>query len=319
LYVFFFHQLVGTFPMKAVATTTGPDGLLIALVVGIVGLVVGIGFLGAVVFANIGARTLVGAWTATVAATLALLVSLYFDLRGKTETAFMSAEYTVDRLKPQIRQWAYPNSGAGWRITAEVGASDTLAGINPKAFKDDLAKLTSDMTIRSLLAYFFAEQFDWQLKQTVVRGATSGTWTSIEPLSKSTECTVFTSTEILDKLAKAGNLFARSGNFMRQQVCFPPGSKLDISPASLSLTSPFLHLSFVVESTGGVMYGKPRTGGLDAPSLPDGTPQFETRANNVRAVVEYSWIRAQHPDLQKYKSWVDRVVSSAQTWFQGTP
>jgi hypothetical protein len=132
--------------MKAIEAASGPDWAVVALVLGVIGLVAGIGLVGTVVFANIGARTLVTAWTATLAATLALLVSLYFDLRGKSETTSMSAEYTVDRLEPQIRQWAYPNSGAGWRITGEVGASERLASVNPDAFRGDLAKLTTDMT-----------------------------------------------------------------------------------------------------------------------------------------------------------------------------
>jgi hypothetical protein len=165
----------GTRIMKAVHAVAGPDGLLIALVVGIVGLLIGIGCLAAVVFTNFGSRTLVGAFTATFAAALALLIAIYFDLRGKTQTAAMAAEYTVDLSKPQIRQWAYPD-GVGWRLGNEVGASEALAKSNPGAFKGDLGKLTVDMTIRSVLAYFFAEQFDWQLKQTRVQGATTGTW-----------------------------------------------------------------------------------------------------------------------------------------------
>jgi hypothetical protein len=119
----------------------------------------------------------------------------------------MAAEYTVDLSKPQIRQWAYPDSGAGWRISTEIGASDALASRNLEAFKGDLGKLMIDMTIRSVLAYFFAEQFDWQLKQTRVQGVTTGTQILTEPLSKPDECATFTSGQIADKLFKVGNWF----------------------------------------------------------------------------------------------------------------
>ncbi len=157
-------------------------------------------------------------------------IAIYFDLRGKTETAVMAAEYTVDLSKPQIRQWAYPESGAGWRLVNEVGASDALAKSNPHAFNGDLDKLTIDMTIRSMLVYFFAEQFDWQLKQTRVQGTTTGTQILTEPLSKPDEYATFTSTQIAEKLSKARNLFDQVGNFTRQQICLPPGSSVDIGP-----------------------------------------------------------------------------------------
>jgi hypothetical protein len=90
--------------MKAVHAVAAPEGLLIALVVGISGLLIGIGCLAAVVLTNFGSRTLVAAFTATFATALALLIAIYFDLRGKTESALMAAEYTVDLSKPQIRQ-----------------------------------------------------------------------------------------------------------------------------------------------------------------------------------------------------------------------
>jgi hypothetical protein len=303
--------------MKAVHAVAAPEGLLIALVVGISGLLIGIGCLAAVVLTNFGSRTLVAAFTATFGTALALLIAIYFDLRGKTDSALMAAEYTVDLSKPQIRQWAYPDSGAGWRLVNEVGASDALAKSNPGAFNGDLDKLTIDMTIRSVLVYFFAEQFDWQLKQTRVQGTTTGTQILTEPLSKPDECATFTSSQIADKLSKARNLFDQVGNFTRQQICLPPGSSVDIGPNEVSVRNALVHLSFVVEPTGSVFYGKPRTSGLEAPSLPDGRQQYETRANNVRASVTYNWLRAHHPDLDIYKAWADRVVSGAQKWFQG--
>jgi hypothetical protein len=143
--------------------------------------------------------------------------------------------------------------------------------------------------------------------------------TVTEPLSKPDECATFTSAQIADKLSKARNLFDQVGNFTRQQICLPPGSSVDLGPNEVSVRNALVHLSFVVEPTGSVFYGKPRTSGLDAPSLPDGRQQYETRTNNVRASVTYNWLRAHHPDLDIYKAWADRVISGAQKWFQGPP
>jgi hypothetical protein len=96
---------------------------------------------------------------------------------------------------------------------------------------------------------------------------------------------------------------------------------LILGPNEVSVRNAFVRLSFVVEPTGGVFYDKPRTSWLEAPSLPDGRQQYETRANNVRASVTYNWLRAHHPDMDmdRYRAWGDRVVSGAQKWFQGQP
>ena len=87
--------------------------------------------------------------------------------------------------------------------------------------------------------------------------------------------------------------------------------------STLSITTPFVRISFVVEPTGGAMFFKPGTGAQEAPSLPDGSPQFETRAQSVRATTEYTWIRSQHRDIERYQRWAERVVTGAQRWFEG--
>lgn len=174
------------------------------------------------------------------------------------------------------------------------------------------------MTVRSLAAYLFAEQFDWQVREVRVRGSSIGTVTTIEPLSKPDECTIVTSTQIEEQLAKAGNLFV-SGPLLRQQICLPPGSSLDVQSLLLSITTPFVRISFDVVPSTMTRFGQPGTGGLVSPALPDGSPQYETRLNGVRVTTEYTWIRAQHRDIERYKRWAERVVSGAQRWFEGAP
>jgi hypothetical protein len=231
---------------------------------------------------GIGCRRAVGLF-------ILLIIQVPFELRSKTDTDFFSAEYTVDRSKPQIRAWKYP-SDVAWRIGQEIGASDALAQSNPGAFKDDLGKLTDDMTIWSVASYMFADQFDWQLRKVRARGPTVGTFTTTEPLSNPVECTLFSRAQIAEKLASAGNAFANSGRFIREQLCLPPGSSVDIRAKSFAITNPFVHISFTLESTGGVRYGKPGTAGVETPSGADGGQQYETRVNSLRANVEYSWI-----------------------------
>jgi hypothetical protein len=199
------------------------DRLSIVLFVGLVALVVGLGCLVAVAWANAGSRNLALAIAALFASVVLLIVQIPFELRSKSETAMFGAEYTIDRAKPQIRQWSYADHGAGWRITGEIGASDALAKSNPGVFNGDGQKLTQDMTIRSLVIYLFAEQFDWQLRQVEVRGPSSGTWTSVTPLSKPEECGTVTRAQVEAMLAKAGNLFV-GGPLIREQICLPPGS-----------------------------------------------------------------------------------------------
>jgi hypothetical protein len=291
------------------------DGLSVTLFIGVGALIVAIGCLAVVAWANAGSRNLALATATLFASGVLLAVQIPFELRSKSDTSLFSAEYTIDRLKPQIRQWSYPAT-VGWRLTSEVGASDALAKTDPNAFKSDGQKLTQDMTIRSLAIYLLAAQFDWQLREVQVRGPSTGTQTTTEALSKPAECSMVTSTQVEAMLAKAGNVFA-SGPTVRQQICLPPGSTLNIQDSSLSITTPFVRISFLVEATGGAFFGKPGTGGLESPSLPDGSPQFETRAHSVRATTEYSWIRAQHRDIELYQRWVERVVTGAQRWFEG--
>jgi hypothetical protein len=272
--------------MKSSVSPLPLDWLSITLFIGVCALIVGIICLGLVAWANLGSRNLVLATTTLFAAIVLALAQIPFELRSKSDTALFNAEYTIDRLKPEIRQWRYPDT-VGARAGLEIGVSGMLAKTNPDAFKGDGQKLTQDMTIRSLAAYLLAEQHDWQLREVRVRGPSTGTQTNIEPLSKPSECSMVTNTQIEAMLAKAGNTFA-SVPLYQPRICLPPSSTLDIQDSSVSITTPFVRISLVVEAIGGVMTAKPGTGWLEAPSLPDGSPQFETRALNVRATTEYT-------------------------------
>jgi hypothetical protein len=294
------------------------DRLFITLIVGIGTLLVGVGCLAAVAWANAASRNLALATATLFAAVVLLVVQLPFELRGKTLTKLFSAEFTIDHAKPQVRQWSYPTSSSSWRIGLEIGASDALAKANPNAFKGDGEKLTRDMTVRSLAVYLFAQQFDWRISEVSVRGPSMGTMTTIQPLSQPTECTIITSTQLEEMLAKAGNAFV-SGPIVQRQICLPPNASLVLASSSISIVTPFVRIAFDVGPTAGAMFVQPGTGAIVAPTLSDGTPQYETRAHSIRATTEYAGIRAQHRDIEQYQQWAEHVVNGAQTWFEGSP
>ena len=219
------------------------DGLSITLFIGVGALIVGVGCLAVLAWANAGSRNLALATATLFAAVVLLIVQIPFELRRKSNTELFSAEFTIDHLKPEIRQWSYPDT-VGWRIGLETAASDALANTSPNAFGDG-QKLIQDMTVRSLVVYLFAEQFDWQLREVRVRGPSMGTTVTTEPLSKPAECSTFTNTDVQAMLAKAGNAFA-SVPIYRRQICLPPGSSLDVQNFSVSIITPFVRIAFVV-------------------------------------------------------------------------
>jgi hypothetical protein len=72
-----------------------------------------------------------------------------------TETDTLSTEYTIDQAVAQIRQWSYRHGG--WRIGLEDGAGKALGQTNPELFKNDPEKVTKDMTLFSVIGFFFWE------------------------------------------------------------------------------------------------------------------------------------------------------------------
>ena len=117
------------------------DWLAIALFIGVGALIVGVGCLAVVAWANAGSRNRALATATLFAAVVLLLVQVPFELRSKSDIALFGAEFTIDRLKPEIRQWKYPDT-VGSRAGLEIGVSGVLAKTNPDAFKGEGQKLT---------------------------------------------------------------------------------------------------------------------------------------------------------------------------------
>jgi hypothetical protein len=280
---------------------------------------------------NSGSRNIALATGALAGAAILLCVQLRFELRADESTDFITAEFTIDRAKPEIRQWKYSIT-QGQRLVRDLDASGKFAAAHPGQFDGDRGKLTQDMVIFSLLAYLGVEQFDWQIKRTQFVGQSTGTQTLTMLGSRPDECTVVTKDQLRTMLLNVGNSFAEGGMFFGQQfLCLPPRSTLQVTAVGVILTNPFCEISFTLEPSGGVHYGRPASGEKppstaaevadfierSEPRLPNGEPVFERRATGIRVTVRYSAIRAQHRDMPKYQDWSKRLVSGAQNWFMG--
>src|SRR5262249_51693165 len=124
-------------------------------------------------------------------------LQLLFQLRGTDVNDFISTEYTIDRATPQIRTWDYKLPGMAARFGAEAAASEWLAKISPQLFDDtkEQEKLTVDMTVFSLLAYFGNEMRDWQTDYRTYRGSIGILMTG-QALSTDDECGKITEADL---------------------------------------------------------------------------------------------------------------------------
>lgn len=293
------------------------DWLKLAVGIGAISGVIALVCVACLVWTNLSSRNLALASGALVGAIVLMVTQLAFELRQSTEKDFLSVEYTIDREVPNIRQWIYSPTASGWRIGVEDGGGRSLGQRHPELFiSGDREKLTRDMTLFSVLGFFFWEEPDWQLKRTTFRGKTSIT-TITAPGSQPSECTMISRDFVIDRLRAAGNSFASAGEHLRAvSLCLPPKSTLNIAPDSLVLTNPYCEISFSLKSSGSVHFWIPGTGG-DAPQLPsDGGAQYESRTIGVRVTVTYFALRAQHPEMPKYRDWTKQTREGLRTWFE---
>ena len=203
------------------------------------------------------------------------------------------------------------------RIGLETSASLFLAEHDRSQFDRSRERLTLDMVLFSLVSYLGAEQFDWQLKRTMFRGSTTGAEIYTQRLSKAKECTMISSEELRTKLDTVGNLFAKARvTVVGGKLCLPTASTITITDTALEISTPFCSIAFTLEPSKSVSYTKPGSGG-EVPKLDNGEAQLETRLTGVRAVVSFSWIRAQHQQMKIYEEWSDRLVRGARVWFEG--
>jgi len=105
------------------------DNLRIALWAGVAAVALAAVCLGYVVLQNLASRNIALATGALAGSVILLGIQLFFELRAEEQTDFITAEYTINRAKPEIRQWKY-NTDQGQRLAKEIEASRIFANIN---------------------------------------------------------------------------------------------------------------------------------------------------------------------------------------------
>lgn len=273
---------------------------------------------GVLAWLNPGSRNLGLATGALAGAIFLFLLQLSFELRTSDSQDVLRVLFTIDRQKPEIRQWAYRDK-ALWRGAIELGASEWLAANNPLLFQENREKVTADLALFSLLAYLTSAHHDWQMKK-VTFGTASTSVTTFTHLSKPNECTTMTEGDLQSEFSKARNVFANAPLHPRGTICLPPKSTLTISDRNLIIQNPFCRVSFTLESYGAVIAGRPDGQGElpeRYPHLPNGEPRFETRLTGIRVQVSYFGLRVQHRDAIKYRQWISALMEGLRVWFEG--
>jgi hypothetical protein len=290
------------------------DTVKVAIIVNVVAIIFAIVAGGIVAWENVTSRNLVLGWAALAGTAFLFLFQLPLELRRSITTHSINAEFTIDRLERQIRQWEY--SKAAWREFAELGATAWLTSQNPGAFERDREKLTVDFAIFSLLSFLTHKEFDWQLSTSDYKSKSGNIVVAAKPISRPDECTEFKETDLRALLKKAGNLLAEAPlSITSGKLCLPPKTEIDISTNSLVIRTPICQLSFNAHLAGYVDYTKPRSREMP-PQLPSGGAQFETRLVSFRVENMFFALRAHHRESGKLREWSSRLLSRAQEWFE---
>src|SRR5713226_9204740 len=98
------------------------DLLWLAIITGGIAVLVIVICFGYLTYENAGSKTFLLAAAALASALLVFCIQAFFELQPSEAKTFVTIEYTIDRAKPEIRQWQY-SQGVVWRIHTEVEAS----------------------------------------------------------------------------------------------------------------------------------------------------------------------------------------------------
>ena len=263
---------------------------------------------------NAGSRNLALAFGTLVGAIVLVGIQFHFELQGSSSYEDLSTEVTIDRAKPEIRQWKYPPFG-GWRMSRDLAASSWLAQTNASAFQSNRDKLTIDFVIFSLVSFFTNEEFDWQLTRTADRGKITGASFTAESVSKDNECTALTSDVVQGALTQTGNLFTGAPlALITGRLRLPPQSELSIAENTVVIDNPVCRISIRIEFTGTMTFRKPYS--QETPQLGNEQEQYETRLIRLRCETAFHKLRSQHRDKAKYRDWTLRVINNAREWFE---
>jgi len=289
------------------------DLLELALIVNLAAL--GISLVSAFVLVrhNSRSRNLVLAAGTLLGAIFFFVTQLYFELHGSSSYDFITTQLTIDRAKPEIRQWAY-SSDADGRVTAEPYASQWVAARNPDAFRWDRDKLTADLVLFSLVYFLQTPEAQlWEVRKHSIVGKWGGGVIRFHP-DPGRACRLVTETEVRSELSRSGNVFA-GAPLSNRSICLPPGSLLEMARNSLIIRNRLCQVSFTLDPSRGVTYLNPGEG-EELPKLPNGESRFETRTIGWDVETTFFNLRAQNRESARYREWASEVVRGARDWFE---
>jgi hypothetical protein len=287
------------------------DYVQISLIANVIAIVVAIVTAIILAWNNAGSKNIPLAAAALVGVTVGYLLQLPFELARSVTRETIGADISIDRWKPVIRQWAY-STGVTWRIGVEVGASNWLTKNDPKVF-DQISgrdKAAKDLMVFSLLSFLTHEEYDWQLER-----KSYGRLQTTQSLSKPAECSVYSESDLQEKLRNANNMFAEGPlQVLAGRLCLPPGTTLEISSDALRLQNRFCRIVFTAEHPAhSIVNVDPQT--RKYAGLPNGESRYEIRTMGLSVETTFFALRAQHRENKRYQEWSSRLVNGARTWF----
>jgi hypothetical protein len=204
-----------------------------------------------------------------------------------------------------VRGRGQPSTAAGMttalRTFGEESARNVLASMQPRpdfSAGDNTSllhqwQLLSDFAILSFLHYMRQQQPDWQTRFVTIDTPFGGTRVRVPtPSFTVRNCTDIDEQTMRQELRRSGNEFAEASLAEAAPLCLPPQSVMRIGRDSITITNPFLTISFRVQPRGGV----PHMFLFDV-------------------TTEYSRLRSQHELMPEYRQWVERIIADARPWF----
>jgi hypothetical protein len=188
---------------------------------------------------------------------------------------------------------------------------------DPGAFRREGERLSEDFAWFSLFSFLANTQSDWQLRTSHFSGPTMGHIDRAERVSSPNERTTLKVEILQNLLASSGNTFASSPIGGGPEMWWPPKTKLAWSTSELTLTNPFCQIAVTIEPAAAVNYTVPGDdGGLNQALLPSGQPRYATRLLKFTVTATYFKLRAQNPDMPRYRTWTENFAGDLRDWFR---
>ena len=282
-------------------------GAVIVAVVGMLATALAVGKIG---YETLASRNLVLACAALIGAMAFFGIQLWLELQPMTLHQTIGVALVVDPNKPgilHVRRSPTVTPGNIWWIGSRASIEQNASRILPPNVLEyertqrqesyfKMVEALLDFALFSLLGYLVDSQEDWQIQRVAVMGRSSGTSVvQTSPSRRGRVCKEFHQVELRDLLRQAGNMFADADlRVSPNGMCLPPKSAIRVTKDRLVLDTPFVAVGFHFQPYGGAFE--------------------QLAAFNVS--LEYHRLRSQHHDLGEYRTWADRLVTGARTWFE---